>query len=67
MSTLHQGDSLSSDPSLQKAGLNVVGWGWVSPDAFGYVVTERIEEARAAISAGHRVIPVYESGQEVGL
>ena len=52
-----------SAPSIEGAKLNIVGWSWFVSG--GCVVTARIEEARDAISAGYRVIPVYAAEQEV--
>ena len=55
-----------SAPSIEGAKLNIVAWSWISLEACGYVVTAKIEEAREAISMGHRVIPVYavEQGED---
>lgn len=54
-----------SAPSIEGAKLNIVGWSWFASGAGGCVVTAMIDEARAAISEGHRVIPVYAAEQEV--
>lgn len=48
-----------SAPSIEGAKLNIVGWSWFVSGANGCVVTAKIDEARAAISDGHRLIPVY--------
>lgn len=55
-----------SAPSIEGAKLNIVAWSWADAGGAGYVVTDQIEEARAAISAGHRVIPVYAADKGAG-
>lgn len=55
-----------SAPSIEGAKLNIVGWSWFVPGMTGCVVTNKIDEARAAISEGHRVIPIYAAEQEQG-
>lgn len=53
-----------SAPAFDGAKINIVGWGWFSPVVSKYVIATEVEEAREAIRAGYRVIPVYASAEE---